>query len=70
MEEWVVTYRVEQTGRSNWGIVEFFRGSEEECRRIERAFAGGSSDTVATEKWKCGIGKAEDWEQFLKETGQ
>jgi len=64
MHEWVVTYRLEScTG--NWGVVEFFRGSEQECRRISRQFAGGESDTVCTHDWEVLVGPVAEWEQFL-----
>jgi len=69
MEQWVVTYRIEQKNH-NWGIAEFFRGSEEECKRIGRAFAGGSSDIIPTEPWGVLVGRAEDWDYFLSEQSQ
>jgi hypothetical protein len=66
--DWVVTYRIEQRDNCGWGIAEFFRGSEEECRRICEAFGGGESDLVPTKSWRVIIGPAEGWDQFLSDT--
>jgi hypothetical protein len=69
--DWVVTYRLENCDRpGDWGIVEFYRGSEDECRRIGCAFAGGTSDIVATTGWRVMIGPAADWEDFLSEANE
>jgi hypothetical protein len=65
--EWVVTYRMmpRNCATESWSITEFFRGSEEECRRIMNAFAGGESDKVRTNPWNVIIGPAEAWDEFL-----
>jgi hypothetical protein len=66
LDEWVVTYRIENRQcAGHWGLAEFFRGSEEECKRIRSAFAGGESDCVPTTGWEVVIGPAADWEDFL-----
>jgi hypothetical protein len=63
--EWVVTYRIEQCDNCGWGLAEFYRGTEEECRRISDAFAGGASDLVKTKPWCVIIGPAAGWDLFL-----
>lgn len=64
-QEWVVTCRIEKYGAAHcYGMTEFFRGTEEECRRISRAFAGGSCDIMRTSPWQIVIGPAEDWDYF------
>jgi hypothetical protein len=68
--EWVVTYRINRLDDACYGLAEFFRGSEQECLRIKRAFAGGSCDIVKTSPWEVVIGHAEDWEGFLKELSE
>ena len=68
LNEWVVTYRIEHKDSSGWGVTEFFRGSEKECRRIKEAFASGESDCVPTaQPWAITIGPAADWDLFLME---
>jgi len=63
--QWVVTYKIESKSNGGFGVAEFFRGSEEECRRIKMAFAGGESDLVSTNPWGVVIGPADDWDNFL-----
>jgi len=62
-EQWVVTYRVE-TNDDNL-IVEFYRGTREECVRIARHSAKGDSDEEGTGSWRPIIGPADDWDKFL-----
>jgi hypothetical protein len=65
MNEWVVTYRYHVD--LCCGIMEFFRGTESECRRIKRQFAGGSSDVSPTHCWDVLVGPAKDWDVLLIE---
>jgi hypothetical protein len=66
MIEWVVTYRIAQKGTANWGMAEFFRGSEAQCKHIQAHFAGGECDIVETNPWEILIGPVEDWHDFLQ----
>ena len=63
--EWVVTYKIIEQDYDNWGVAEFFRGSEEECKRIGQHFAGGEHDLVKTIPWTVVVGPAAEWDQFL-----
>jgi hypothetical protein len=71
--EWVVTYRLsprdsyDDDSERVTSITEFFRGSEEECRRIKDHFANGECDLVKTNPWKVIIGPARDWDDFLSD---
>ena len=66
-QPWVVTCRIARTDDSSYGMAEFFRGSEAECKRIGRHFAGGSCDIISTSPWQVIIGPAADWDGFLRE---
>jgi len=65
MREWVVTFRIIEQESLSWGFAEFYRGSEEECRRIQNHFAGGECDIVRTRSWRIAIGPADEWYAFL-----
>ena len=65
--DWVVTYKVAEKDTGSWGVAEFFRGSEEQCRWIANHFAGGESDYIETLPWTVTIGPAEEWDSFLSE---
>jgi hypothetical protein len=67
MEEWVVTFRIAEKGSRNWGLAEFFRGTEEECRRIEAGFVDGECDILVTAPWQIVVGPAEAWHEFLRQ---
>ena len=65
-EPWVVAYRID----TNEGdlIVEFYRGSRQECERIKANSAPkGDSDQGGTGWWKPVIGPAESWDEFVCE---
>jgi hypothetical protein len=68
---WVVTYRLSprEAGEDSrvTSIVEFFRGSEKECKRIRDHFANGECDLVPTNPWMVIIGPARDWDDFLSD---
>lgn len=71
--DWVVTYRIEQPSDNcchSMSVIEFFRGSREECVRIALAFGGGECDKVRTNHpWGVIIGPADAWDQFLEDEG-
>ena len=64
--DWVVAYKIAEKG-GTWGVAEFFRGSEAECRYIADHFAGGESDYARTHPWKVVVGPAHEWEDFLSD---
>jgi len=64
--EWMVVYRI-ATQNGGWGFAEFYRGSEETCRRIQDNFAGGECDLIPTKPWKVAIGTVASWSAFLQE---
>jgi hypothetical protein len=68
LEQWVVTYRFYSTNCCS--IMEFFRGSEFECRCIEEQFAGGSCDLEQTHQWDVFVGPAKDWDHLIYEQEQ
>jgi len=70
MSQWVVTYRIERADECSFGVAEFFRGTERECKRIGSAFACGSCDIVRTLPWQVVVGPAEDWDRFLQEMSE
>ena len=63
--EWVVTFRIAEKGTRSWGMAEFYRGSEKECRRIAANFSGGECDIVKTNPWEVVVGPVEAWQEFL-----
>jgi hypothetical protein len=67
--DWVVTYRIARSDTNEWGMAEFYRGSEAECRRIQKAFAGGECDIVPTNPWQVLIGPVDDWLDFISQEG-
>jgi hypothetical protein len=63
-EQWVVTYRIET--EDGVTIMEFFRGTPWECRRIQEHSSGGECDSgPTTQPWGVIIGPAKDWDEFL-----
>ncbi len=46
---------------------EFFRGPKKECLRIARAFGGASNDKQRTKLSTIIVGRAKDWDQFVRE---
>jgi len=67
MDDWVVTFKIAEKRSCNWGLAEFFRGSEAQCRWIRAHFAGGECDVVETQPWQIVIGPVEDWHDFLQD---
>jgi hypothetical protein len=65
MDEWVVTYRFHSSDCCS--VMEFFRGTESECRYIGQQFAGGSCDLDVTQSWDVLIGPAKDWDKLLQD---
>jgi hypothetical protein len=65
MEQWVVTCRIAPKGSCEWGVAEFFRGTEQECRHIQACFAGGECDIMETNPWQVMIGPVDDWLDFI-----
>lgn len=70
MDEWVVTYRIAFPPRQSAKgytveYVEFFRGTEAQCLRVEAAFGGGECDMVPT-VWEVCVGPVETWEAFIE----
>ena len=64
-QQWVVTYRIET--REGIMVMEFYRGSHDECVRIAlNSFSGGSNDQERTGSWKPIIGQADDWDEFVE----
>jgi hypothetical protein len=70
-EQWVVTYRMEPRlvigNMPNATITEFYRGSQAECTRIAKAFAGGEDDRTRCNPWTIIIGPAECWDELLED---
>ncbi len=64
-DNWVVTYRIET--KEGIMVMEFYRGSQAECRRIALLSVGiGSNDQERTGSWRPIIGPAVDWDEFLE----
>ena len=62
-QQWVVTYRIETPDGAVFA--EFFRGDEQECRRIEAASCGGDHDMRWTPKpWTPVTSLAANWDAF------
>ena len=65
-DEWVVTYRFYYEG-GNFGIEEYFRGSERECRRIALgSVAPGSTQRGKVIAFDTVIGRASEWDEFIR----
>ena len=67
MEEWVVTFRISPQDHPNWGLAEFFRGTEAQCKYIQDNFAGGECDLIQTKPWQIAIGPVDAWYDFLQQ---
>lgn len=67
MQEWVVTFKIAKKHTCDWGLAEFFRGSQAQCRYIKDHFAGGECDIAETRPWQIAIGPVEQWHDFLRE---
>jgi hypothetical protein len=64
-DHWVVTYRIET--KEGIMLMEFYRGSQAECRRIaENSAARGENDQEKTGSWKPIIGPADSWDEFME----
>ena len=63
-EPWVVTYRIDYCETTM--VVEFYRGSFEDCIRIFERSASGEDDQRKTKSWQAVAGPARLWDKFIE----
>ena len=67
--KWVVTYKLFTEEGSL--IIEFYRGSREECQRIKaRSHSGEDDRRGGLHLHECIVGPAHEWDDFLVQAAQ